>query len=252
MAKASLYPASPVDIPEDLTEPSADFRTQTVLVLLALALFFILYFGLMFLCFVYCVWAVLLSPIQLRVFAILMVLPIGILFIYMLKNLLKFERAGKDFQIEIFEDEHPKLFEFIETVCDEVGATMPKHVYVDYRVNAAAVLHSTSLFHLFLPKGKSLMIGLGLVNAVNLTEFKAVLAHEFGHFAQESLKIVMFVNTVRGILYQVVHGEDFFDRFIIGWSQQDARIAFPAHIVPQVCLWGAVGPQVDLVCRFLL
>jgi Zn-dependent protease with chaperone function len=242
MAKVSLYPASPTDVPEDLTQPSSEYKTQTFMVLFALALFFLLYFGLMAFSVAYCIWALgflVLGSNQLfiiKLLGLLFVPPFGVLFIYQLKNLFKFERAQKDFFLEIFEDEHPKLFEFIGKVCEETGAPFPTHVYLDYRVNAGAIADTTSIFHLFLPTGRSLLIGLGLVNAVNLTEFKAVLAHEFGHFSQKGMKIGTYVNTVRRILYQVVYGEDWFDRFIVGWSQLDARIAWPAYLIRGI-LW---------------
>ena len=66
MAKVSLYPASPADVPEDLTEPTSEYKTQTLLVLFALALFFLLYFGLMFFCVIYTLWALFLVPLSER------------------------------------------------------------------------------------------------------------------------------------------------------------------------------------------
>ena len=51
----------------------------------------------------------------------------------------------------------------------------------------AACMSRTSLVNLFVEPKKDLLIGLGLVNCVNLSEFKAVLAHEFGHFCQPGL-----------------------------------------------------------------
>jgi Zn-dependent protease with chaperone function len=246
MAKTSLYPASPADVPDDLTEPSSQYKTQTIMVLFALALFFMLYFGLMFFCVAYTLWALFLCPSDhrpgglpwpiIKIIALAFIMPAGVLFIYLVKNLFKFERAQKEFRIEIFEDEHPKLFEFIGHVCEETGAPFPKHVYVDYLVNAAAILDTTSIFTLFLPLGRSLLIGLGLVNTINLTEFKALLAHEFGHFSQKGMKIGNYVYTMRKIVSQVVYGDDIFDRFIIGWSQLDPRIAWPAYICRAV-LW---------------
>jgi len=38
---------------------------------------------------------------------------------------------------------------------------------------------------MFLPVKKNLQIGMALVNSVTVTEFKAILAHEFGHFSQK-------------------------------------------------------------------
>ncbi|MSQ97214.1 MAG: hypothetical protein EXR98_22045 [Gemmataceae bacterium] len=243
MAKASLYPPNPPDVPEGLTEPTSQYKTQTLMVLLAVVLFFALYFGLMGFCVIFALWAVFLCPMDARppwpiikIISLFLLLPCGVLFIYLVKNLFKFERARKEFQIEIFEDEHPKLFDFITRVCEDVGAPVPKHVYVDYNVNAAAIPDTTSFFHLFLPTGKSLLIGLGLVNGVNLTEFKAMLAHEFGHFSQRTMKLGTYVYTVHRILYQIVYGEDWFDNFIVGWCRLDPWIAFPAYIMWAI-LW---------------
>jgi Zn-dependent protease with chaperone function len=80
------------------------------------------------------------------------------------------------------------------------------------------------------PTEKNLLIGLGLVNAINLTEFKALLAHEFGHFSQKSTKLGAYVYTAFGIINQIVDGRDFLDRFIEGWCRLDPRIAWPAYL----------------------
>ncbi len=87
-----------------------------------------------------------------------------------------------------------------------------------------------------MPTQKNLLIGLGLVNAVNLTEFKALLAHEFGHFSQKSTKLGAYVYTAFGIINQIVDGRDFFDRFIEGWCRLDPRIAWPGYFTYGI-LW---------------
>ena len=234
MAASSFYPPNPKDVPEDYAEPSAQYKTKTVMVLLAIGLFFLLYFGLMLFCTFYVLWAVFLCPPRppwLKPIAVMLIFPAGILFVYMFKNLFKFERAQKEFLIEIYEDEHPKLFAFIGRVCDDVGASAPKHVYVDYNVNAAARPDTTSMLHLFIPTGQSLIIGLGLVNVLNLTEFKSVIAHEFGHFTQKKgMKIGTFCIAALGIFMHIVYGEDIFDRFVLRWSQQHPIIAWPAYL----------------------
>ena len=93
--------------------------TQTLLVMTSLGLFFVLYLGLMFFCLLFIGFAFFICPwergnwIFVKMACVLLSLPMGILFIYMLKNLFKFQTASKPDEIEIFEDEHPKLFEFI-------------------------------------------------------------------------------------------------------------------------------------------
>ena len=72
----------------------------------------------------------------------------------------------------------------------------------------AAVFYNESLLSLFLPASKNLVIGLGLVNRLNLSEFKAVLAHEFGHFSQSSMKLGTYVYTANRILADIVYARD--------------------------------------------
>jgi Zn-dependent protease with chaperone function len=233
MAAPSYYPPNPPDVPDDFAAPSSEYKTQTAVVLLALALFFLLYFGVMFFCGIYVLWAIFLCPAEprhLKLIAMILIIPASVLGLYMLKNLFKYERAQKEFLIEIFEDEHPKLFDFIHRVCDDAGAQRPVHVYVDFNVNAWARSNVTSFFHLFIPTGKSLIIGLGMVNCMNLTEFKSVLAHEFGHFTQKGMRINAFVGAAFDIVNKMVNSEDIFDRFVRRWAQIDNIFGWPAYL----------------------
>jgi hypothetical protein len=43
---AHLYPASPTDIPPDLTTPSASYRSRVIIVLGSLIVFLVVYLGL--------------------------------------------------------------------------------------------------------------------------------------------------------------------------------------------------------------
>src|SRR4051812_2679818 len=98
MAKVFLYPPNPDEVPDDLTEPSSQYKTQTFMMLLSLMLFFMLYFGLMFFCVVYGLWALFLCPFEprpgssipwplIKLVALVLIIPTFVLFIYMVKNL---------------------------------------------------------------------------------------------------------------------------------------------------------------------
>jgi Zn-dependent protease with chaperone function len=163
----------------------------------------------------------------LRVLALLSTLPVFLVFVCLAKGLFRVERARKEFRIEVFEEEQPRLFDFIRRVCAETGAEHPNHVYVDHAVNASALPDGTSLGS----TGKSLQIGLGLVNACNVTEFKAVLAHELGHFTQTGMKLGGFIHQALRIGEHVVYRRDGFDRFLAAWSRRTFLIAWPAWIV---------------------
>lgn len=235
MATSSLYPPSPSDVPEDLTKPTAEYRTQTVFLMLALAVFFLLYFTLMACCaaFLFFVlfggWGGRNAGFVFMIKAVLTI-PTLLLLIYLLKNLFKWEKAEKNDYVEIFENEHPKLFDFITQLCDEVEAPYPKRVFVNFQVNAAAMNDGNSFWHLFIPSHKNLLLGLGLVNGINLTEFKALLAHEFGHFAQKSTKTSAYFIRAMRIVDEIVYGRDVFDRFIDAWCKVHPLIAWPGWI----------------------
>ena len=234
MEKQSLYPPNPKGVPADLTQPTSDYRFQLSMILLSLVLFFLLYFGLMAFCvFVLAMTvyaAVARSGGAVLVAGIILSLPCLLLFIYMVKNLFRWGGKDKNSYVEIHEHEHPKLFDFIRRTCDDTGAPYPKRVYVSYEVNAAAFNDGNAVWHLFLPAEKNLLLGLGLVNAINLTEFKALLAHEFGHFSQKSSRVGGYVYHAVQIVEQVVYGRDWFDNFIDGWCRTDPRVAWPAWI----------------------
>lgn len=243
MARSSLYPPSPPDVPEDLTRPTADYRTQITLVLFALVIFFLLYFALMCFSGAFALWAIFgKSNPRLTILRVVLAVPMGLLCIYLVKNLFHRQRPDKTYNIEIFDDEHPKLFDFIEQLCDEVGAPYPKSVYVNFEVNAAAMLDDISILRLFIPGRKSLLIGLGLVNCINLTEFKALLAHEFGHFSQKGMRVGVYVGTALTIVENMVYGRDFFDRFIDGWCNLPRRVTGFIDVRAYALLWAASSP----------
>jgi Zn-dependent protease with chaperone function len=232
MAVASYYPPSPTDVPVDLTEPTPAYRQQVTLVLISVVIFLLLYFGLMFLSGLL-IYKLLTWELSDRnhggivILRIILILPCALLFLFLFKNLFKRERAEKSYDIEIFDDEHPRLFDFIRRLCDETQAPQPHRVFINFEVNAG-VSYNKSLFHLFWPAQKNLTIGLGLVNAVNLTEFKAMLAHEFGHISQKSMKVGSYVQSSLRIIHNLVYGYDWMDRALDRWCYLDIRISWPA------------------------
>src|SRR5262249_20698318 len=108
--------------------------------------------------------------------------------LFMVKGFFKRSRSDPVIGVEVTEDGEPELFAFIHRLCQDTKAPFPHRIYVVPDVNAAVAYHE-SVLNLFLPARKNLIIGLGLVNRLNLMEFKAVLAHEFGHFSQKSMKL---------------------------------------------------------------
>ena len=78
----------------------------------------------------------------------------------------------------------PLLYAFVERVAVAVGAPMPSRIDVDTDVNASARFQ-TGLFN---PSRNELVLtlGLSLIVGLNTRQFAGVLAHELGHFTQQS------------------------------------------------------------------
>ncbi len=64
-----------------------------------------------------------------------------------------------------------------------------------------------------------------------MSEAKAVLAHEFGHFGQRSMKIGSYVYIATHLIYHMVTIRDRWDNLVYQWSQQDLRIAVPGWVL---------------------
>lgn len=85
--------------------------------------------------------------------------------------------------LAITAEDQPGLFAFLQRVADDAGCAMPRRVLLTPDANAA-MIPTVSWKNLFAAPPNDLALGLGLVNALNLSELQAVLAHEFGHVAK--------------------------------------------------------------------
>jgi Zn-dependent protease with chaperone function/Zn-finger nucleic acid-binding protein len=228
--RETLYPPEPKNVPDDLTVPSTLYRQGVLLLSATLLLFVALYLGLLVGSGCLIFW----SLRWLGFWGVPWAFFFLLIFLYLLKGFFKSERQGKSLQVEITEEEQPQLFAFIHRLCDEVGAAAPHRVFLTPDVNAAAET-SASLFGLLRPTPKNLILGLGLVNVLTLSEFKAVLAHEFGHFAQSSMKLGVCVYAVNRVLLEVVAGRDWLDYLLL-------RLRCQPHVVGLVgtLCWGVV------------
>ena len=232
-----LYPEGPQSVPEDLTRPTAAYRKHAWLALAGLGIFMVLYFALAG----YFAWTTYryldaaIAGGSEALMGYLMALPSGFLTLFMLKALFFIERGGQSEDLEVTAEEEPRLFAFLHRLADEAGAPRPHRVFLSHRVNAA-VFYDLSILNLIFPSRKNLEIGLGLVNALTLAELKAVLAHEFGHFAQRSMAVGRWVYIAQQIASHVVHKRDILDRALQGLSRIDLRVAWVAWLL-RLVVW---------------
>ncbi len=140
----------------------------------------------------------------------------GVFGIYLIKPLFSFTKSKNEERVEVSEDDCPKLFGLIRRLSKCTGFRMPRHVYLTTDVNAC-VFYNTGFWSIFLPVRKNLEIGLGIFNATTIQEVKAILAHEFGHFGQSSMKVGSAVSVTNKVLYNLIYTDDFFDNALFSW-----------------------------------
>jgi Zn-dependent protease with chaperone function len=128
-------------------------------------------------------------------------------FVFLVKFLFASSKADESDCIEVKEADQPQLFLSIRSIASRVGTPMPKKVLISPDVNAC-VFYNSSFWSMFLPVRKNLKIGLGLVNAVNISELESVIAHEFGHFSQRSMTVGSWVYQVNRIIYDMLFNNE--------------------------------------------
>lgn len=172
----------------------------------------------------------------------------SMLLLFTLKFILKIKNEQPKNRVKLNMTDHPKLQKFIDDICAQTKAPKPKNVFVDPDVNAYVSYNNLWLSLLF-PTKKNLTIGLGLVDCVNHTEFKAVVAHEFGHFAQRSMKIGSYIISANTIIRDMIFSRDKWDTFLDNWRAIDLRLSAPAWILTPI-VW-LIRQLLNLFYQFL-
>lgn len=220
-----LYPVTPLNVPLSVTNPSATFKKEVKKVMTSIILFFVVYIILMILsvllsiaCLYAGVFVMANSGHILGLAAGLGIISIGILvFIFLIKFIFSVKKHDESGSIPLTEAEQPQLFQFIRQLTTDTQTQFPKKIVISPEVNAC-VYYNDSFWSMFFPVRKNLQIGLALVNSVNLSEFKAVMAHEFGHFSQRSMKLGSFVYHVNKAIYNMLYENKSFGNFVSKWG----------------------------------
>ncbi|WP_426344177.1 M48 family metallopeptidase [Pseudoduganella sp. R-32] len=220
----------------ELTRPTAAYQRSARLAVAGLLVFVLLYFGLAG-WFLFSAWRLVhASQHSGNGFANWCAAIVAVLLaIVMLKAIFAVRHSMSPGMVEIKREEQPRLFNYLMELADAAGAPRPHRVFLSNRVNAA-VFYDLSLLNLIFPSKKNLEIGLPLVNAMPLGELRAVLAHEFGHFAQRSMAVGRWAYVAQQVVQEMVARRDKLDDVIEGIGRLDIRLRLVAWVV-QVIVW---------------
>ncbi|HEX2873664.1 MAG TPA: M48 family metallopeptidase [Polyangiaceae bacterium] len=233
----SLLPPPPPTVPADLTRATSRYKRHAWLAVAGLLAFVALYVSLTgWFCFTSArLFYDLFNDGKDGFFDFVGGALSGLLGVFLLGALLFIKSGGKPSDLEVTAAEEPVLFNFLNALADRARAPRPHRVFLSMRVNAA-VFYDLSLVNLLLPSKKNLEIGLGLVNTLNLSEMTAVLAHEFGHFAQRSMAVGRWVYIAQQVAGQIVASRSWLDRALLALSQIDLRVAWIGWIM-RIIVW---------------
>lgn len=145
--------------------------------------------------------------------------------VYLVKPLFLRPKSSSNHGIEIHRGDAPKLFDLIEETAKEVGVRRPKHVYINSEVNAC-VFFDTSFWNIIFPVRKNLAIGLGLFQSTNTQEVKGIIAHEFGHFAQGSMRVGSVLYVANKVITDLTYRRDKLDSLLLRWCLQNGIWGF--------------------------
>jgi Zn-dependent protease with chaperone function len=237
----NLYPECPENADLALIEPTLLFRQQIMKAISYVVLFFILYVVLLLTAVALAVACVSGGIILFRtyptwisgVIGLSLVLLGGMVLFFLIKFLFNKRQAANPYRTQIFADNHPHLFHFITQLVKDTRIRFPKKIFVVPDMNAT-VFYNSSFLSLFWPTRKNLEIGLGLINSVNVSEFKMLLAHEFTHFSQRSMKLGSYIYTLNKMLYNMLYENERWEEIETRWSGGGSLLSFFAHITTRI------------------
>lgn len=235
------YPPSPAMVAAEKLNTSPAFKKQVTKVITAVILFFIVYMllvttaiALAIACCYMGIKLIVLMPRFITLIAGLGLVAVGVSVIFFLvKFLFAVSKNENPNRIELKEADQPELFAFIRRLSQETKTPFPKKIFISPEVNAC-VFYNSSFWSMLFPVRKNLEIGLGLVNSINISELKAVIAHEFGHFSQRSMKLGSFTYNVNKIIFDMLYNNSSYTSFLNAWGNLNGMLSVFAAITVKI------------------
>lgn len=204
---------------EDLT--SKEFKDAARKAIFAIVSFIISYLLLLLSAIAFAVFCGILGVglISVKVHWITLLLGLGligmglIVVLFLIKFIFKRHKIDRSHLIELKEKDAPLLYQEIREIVNRVQTNFPKKIYISHEVNAS-VFYNSTFWSMIFPVRKNLQIGMALINSVSKNELKAILAHEFGHFSQRSMKVGSYVYTVNQIIFNLLYDNEGYNKLI--------------------------------------
>ncbi|MCW3463202.1 M48 family metallopeptidase [Chitinophaga nivalis] len=237
----NLYPGSPRHVRAIPMTTTPQFRRKTIKVISCVILFFLLYVILLAAAVTLsaaCIaGGILLFRANPKVLTALlsgvMILLGGMVLFFLLTFLFHPPAATHTYRTEISARHHPRLFDFIRQLVKDSHISFPRKIFVVPDVSAS-MCYRSGFLSIFLPVRQHLEIGLGLVNCVNISEFKMALAHEFGFFSHHTVNPASYIYLLNKRLYHLLYENDSWQMLVSRWQAGSGLFSFFLHITTGV------------------
>lgn len=135
-----------------------------------------------------------------------------VLLFFMIKPLLA-SGVDEDEPLSLDRGQEPRLFAFVDAICEAIRAPKPSRIDIDCHVNAAAGFRRG--LSSFFRNDLVLRLGLPLVAGLTSAQLAGVIAHELGHFSQRvAMRLTFVIGLINAWLYRVACERDEWDAFL--------------------------------------
>lgn len=237
----NFYPGCQSNVNLALIEPTLLFKQQIVKAISCVVLFFILYVVLLLTAVALAVACISGGALLFRTYptwitgaiGLSLIVLGGMVLFFLMKFMFSKRVATNPYRKELLADHHPYLFDFIQQLVRDTRIRTPKKIFLVPDTNAG-MYDDSNFLSLFWPARKNLEIGAGLINSVNLSEFKMLLAHEFAHFSKRSMKLGSYIYTLNKRLYSLLYENEQWDEIEARWQQRNHLLSFYAHLTTKI------------------
>jgi len=239
--KETVYPFTPANADLSSLKPTTEYKKEIYKVVSSIGLFFTVYLILVFLALLLAIFVsylgimlILLKLASLTILVGIGMIGLGVMVLfYLIKFIFSIKKVDRSGFYELDKGENKNLISFLTRLSKETKTKLPKRIYISPDVNAS-VFYDSSFLSMFIPVKKNLVIGLGLVNSVNMSEFKAIMAHEFGHFSQQSMSLGSYVYNVNKVIYNLLFENEGYANTIESWASANGYFALFANLTVKI------------------
>jgi len=155
--------------------------------------------------------------------------------VFLIKPLVARASYGEEEPVTLDRSQEPRLYSFLEQLCEAVGAPFPTRIDVSTIPNAAASFRRGWIS--FFSRDFALHLGLSLAAGMTLKQFAGVIAHELGHFSQGgAMRFDYIIRRMNAWLARIAYRRDRWDDQVTAMTRSQSWLA-PLGYMLKIVIW---------------